>query len=135
MKNNRFQYWIWFGLILTSLPIILTLWKLRGVAPPNEALTTTFKTVVSRGELLLICLSFLGANLGDLFKEECEKGWLSLMLKSITFILSLFAIYSFGEINTNIAFNKDFAFSTSITIFICSILICVVSILTPRKTN
>lgn len=135
MKNNRFQYWIWFGLIMTSLPVIFTLWKLRGVAPPEESLTVTFKTVISRGELLLISLSFLGANLGDLFKEEGEIEWLSLMLKSITFILSLFAIYSFGEINTNEAFNKDFAFSTSLAIFICSIIICLVSVLTPRKAN
>lgn len=135
MKNSRFQYWIWFGLIFTSLPIILTLWKLRGVAPSSESLFFTFKNVISRGELLLICLSFLGANLGDLFKEECERSWLSLMLKAITFLLSLFAIYSFGEINTNLSFNKDFAFSTSITIFFCSILICIVSVLTPRKVN
>ena len=87
MKNNRFQYWIWFGLILTSFPIILTLWKLRGVASIDEPLISTIKRVVSRGELLLVCLSVLGANLGDLFKEECEKKWLSVMLKAITFYL------------------------------------------------
>ena len=135
MKNNRFQYWIWFGLILTSFPIIMTLWKLRGVASIDEPLISTIKRVVSRGELLLVCLSVLGANLGDLFKEECEKKWLSIMLTAITFLLSSFAIYSFAVINTNLDFNKDFAFSTSSSIFFCSILICIVSTLIPRKTS
>ena len=135
MKNSRLLYWILFGLILTSFPIIMTSWKLRGVASIDETLISTIKRVVSRGELLLVCMSFLGANLGDLFKEECENGWLSLMLKAITFFLSLFAIYSFGEINTNLDFNKDFAFSTSLSIFFCSILICIVSVLVPRKTS
>lgn len=135
MKNSRFQYWIWFGLIFTSFPVIMTLWKLRGIAPSGEGIITTFQNVISRGELLLICLSILGANLGDLFKEKCENERLVFLWQSITFLLSLFAIFSFGEINTNQAFDKDYAFNTSLVIFVCTIIICVTSTLSPRKEN
>jgi cobalamin synthase len=133
MNNGRFQYWIWFGLIFTIFPIILTVWKLRGVAPDDSTLLMTIKAVISRGELMLVSLSILGANLGDLFKEECKNRTIGYTIQAITFLLCLFAIGSFSEINTNLEIKKDFAFHTSVTIFICSVLISSVSVFIPRK--
>lgn len=133
MRNGRIHYWLWFGLVLTTLPLILTFWKLRGVCSNDKAMMDTFKEVVSRGELLLVCLSLLGVNLGDLFKEECNDKTTGFTLLATTFILCLFAIYSFGEINTNSNLDKNYALTTSIVIFLCSIVVCLISIFIPRK--
>lgn len=132
MENGKFHYWLWFGLALTTLPLILTFWKLRGVAILETTWKTTFVTVISRGELLLVCLSLLGANLGDLVKDECVNKLTGFTLKGATIFLCLFAVYSFGEINTNTEINIDFAYNTSITMFICSVVICLISNLVKR---
>ncbi|MGA9407397.1 MAG: hypothetical protein WBW71_09730, partial [Bacteroidota bacterium] len=71
MKPNRFNYWIWFGLVLTALPLIVAVWIVIGESAQETTIIVAFKGVISRGELLLVCLSILGANLGDLFKDEC----------------------------------------------------------------
>ncbi len=133
MTNGRLHYWVWFGLILTTLPLILTFWKLRGIAPPNTNWYETFKLVISRGELLLVCLSLLGVNLGDLFKDECSNKTTGFTLVGATIFLCLFAVYSFGEINTNSSIDKDFASNTSIIMFVCSVAICLVSNFTQRN--
>lgn len=133
MKNSRFQYWIWFGLLFTIFPIFFTIWKLRGVAPDSTTLSMTFKSVIARGELMLVSLSILGANMGDLFKDECLNKTSGYTVQAVTFLLSLFAIGSFSEINTNIALKEGFAYNTSLTIFICSIIISLISIFIPRK--
>nr|WP_294996009.1 hypothetical protein [uncultured Sediminibacterium sp.] len=133
-KNGRIHYWLWFGLILTSLPLILTYWKLRGIAVPTTSWIDTFKEVVSRGELLLVCLSLLGVNLGDLFREKCNDETTGFTLLAATFILCLFAIYSFGEINTNGNLDKSYALNTSLVVFLCCICVCLISLFTPRKT-
>ena len=126
MKNGKIHYWLWFGLILTTLPLVLTFWKLRGVAP-ETSWHDTFKLVIARGELLLVCLALLGANLGDLFKDECSNRTTGFTFMGATIFLCLFAVYAFGEINTNMNIDKDFACTTSIIMFICSVVICIIS--------
>jgi hypothetical protein len=135
MNNGKIHYWLWFGLILTTLPLVLTFWKLRGVASPETTWYDTFKLVIARGELLLVCLSLLGVNLGDLFKDEYPNRTTGFTLMGATIFLSLFAVYAFGEINTNANIDKDFACNTSILMFVCSVAICLVSNFIPRTTK
>ncbi len=135
MKPNRFNYWIWFGLVLTALPLIVAVWIVIGESAQETTIIVAFKGVISRGELLLVCLSILGANLGDLFKDECLNKNLGLMLKALSFILSLLAISSFGVINTNSNFSKDIIWTTSVWMFYCSVAICLVSSFSPRKRD
>ena len=135
MSNGKIHYWLWFGLILTTLPLALTFWKLRGVAIPEVTGYDTFQLVIARGELLLVCLSLLGVNLGDLFKDECANRTTGFTLVGATIFLCLFAVYAFGEINTNLNIDKNFACNTSIIMFICSVVICLVSNFIQRNTK
>jgi uncharacterized membrane protein len=132
MKREKLHYWLWFGLILTTIPIIFTYWKLRGVRH-TEPSYCTLVSVLSNGELLLVCLALLGANLGDLFRDQAINKNAGFTLLAMTFVLCLFAIFSYGEINTNDEIDSIYAFNTSIVTFVCSSVVCLVSILTPRR--
>jgi hypothetical protein len=133
MKNDRFHYWLLFGFILTVLPLLLTSLKLYGTAAEGVTWWSLFKQVASGGELLVVSLALLGTNLGDLFKNECSSPLANLYMRGLSFIICLPVIYFFSEINSNPNFSKEYAFNLSITFFAISIIVCIISLFTPRK--
>jgi len=134
-KKNNFQYWIWFGFVLTMIPIAFSVWKSYGVSADDKELLVVIKNAISNGELMLVSLSLLGANLGELFKKECKKKSIGFLFIGISFTLCLFAISAFGEISVNKDLDEDYAFKSSLLLFILTVIICVISIFIPKKED
>jgi len=128
------NHWFWFGLIITIAPIIFGIWKLKGIET-QLSIWGAFAKVIQNGELLLVCMALLGVNIGELIKEETE--WKKVMTALIGFsiIMSLFVTYSFAEINVSSNMDTDYVVTTSRTLFLSTLGICIASIILPKKNR
>src|ERR1035437_6915819 len=133
MNNNRFQYWIFFGFIFTIIPIVVTLIIIKGSTEGGITWSNAFKEAIAKGELFLVCISLLGANIGDLIKEECKNTNSRNMFIGITIVLFFIAVSLFAAINTNSKFDKELSFNSSLLSLVCSFIICLISSFIPRK--
>jgi uncharacterized membrane-anchored protein len=128
-KNNRLQYWLFYGFIFTILPIFFACWSIKGAALNNN--TTWFESfhvAIAKGELLLVSVSLLGTNFGDLLKANMIKPSIRGPFLFASVILLLWSSYTFSVINTTNTIAPDFAFDTSKYIFSGSVVICLLSI-------
>lgn len=134
MKNSRFHYWLFFGFILTVLPLLLACTYLY-ISRTDLNLTwwDMVKKVSAGGALHLVSLSLLGANLGDLFKDECSWPVLGLYLKAASIFLSFALMFFFCMVFVNPTTDNDSAFHLSIGFFIMGIIVCLISLFAPRK--
>jgi hypothetical protein len=98
----------------------------------NYSLATNVIHSISKGELLLVCMSILGVNIGELLKEDTRLYKTKISLIASSFFIGLFTTYSFAEISTNNQISSAAVASTSFWTFIATILICLGSILLPK---
>lgn len=132
---NRFVYWLWFGLGLSILPIGISFWILCATNP-NLSYTENFSSSICKGELLIICTAILGVNIGDLFREPNHPKWnpLKFSLVGASILVSIFAgaIYIYTSVSKE-PMSKYLITNTSIILLVVSLVICISSILLPKR--
>lgn len=132
-KKSRFLVWIIFGLLLSVLPIAVSILYLIGLDTTGITWSQAFFKIISKGELLLVCFSLLGANIADLLNNECSNKLAHNSLIGFSAFLCFAMIFLFPVISTNHAFDKDISFNVSWIFLILSTIMCTVSLLTERK--
>ena len=93
---ERFIYWIFFGLILAILPVLIS-FMISIIVEPKNYLFNDWIEAVSKGELFIICSALLGINLGDL-SREAPSPWFKLfhfLLVAFSVILAMFTLAIF----------------------------------------
>jgi hypothetical protein len=92
-----------------------------------------FYKVISKGELLLVCFSILGANVADLLNSECSNSLAQKTLIGFSLFLCFAMIFLFPVISTNQTFDEDISFNVSWIFLVLSTVMCSISLLTERK--
>lgn len=127
------QHWLWFGLILSFIPLLCTVWLLY---EPNTQVSSIIKKVTSHGEVLLICLSTLGAGMGELYKNTKKRIFIKPTLVGASLCLSLFCIFAYASVyngtNMNISLEN---LSTSENVLFATIALSVSILIVTTKGN
>jgi len=89
------QHWLWFGLFLSFVPLLCTVWLLYD---PNEQISSILEKITSHGEVILICLSTLGAGMGELVKNTKRRAFINTTLMGASLSLSLFCIFAYASV-------------------------------------
>lgn len=93
---ERFIYWIFFGLIMAILPVLIS-FTITILVKPHDYLFNDWIEAVSKGELFIICSALLGVNLGDLSREAPSRRFklFHFLLVAISVILAMFTLALF----------------------------------------
>lgn len=132
-KKSRFLLWIIFGLLLSILPIAVSIIYLIGFDTSGITWSAAFFKILSKGELLLVCFSLLGANIADLLYNECTNKLAHISLIGFSSFLCFAMIFLFPVISTTQTFDKNISFNVSWIFLILSAVMCTISLLTERK--
>lgn len=132
-KKSRFLVWLIFGLLLSILPITASIFYLIGLDTTGMTWGQAFYKVISKGELLLVCFSILGANVADLLNNECSNSLAQKTLIGFSLFLCFAMIFLFPVISTNQTFDKNISFNVSWIFLVLSTVMCSISLLTERK--
>ena len=131
---NRILYWFWFGLSLSLFPVVLTFWKLNGINQSTSWLEN-LSQAISSGQLLLVCMSILGVNIGELLQTNTNWKKMQLSLTASSFFIALFTTYSFAEINTNPEISLGYTVSTSFWMLFATVSVCLSSFMLPKSES
>ncbi|AGA89700.1 hypothetical protein Thimo_0865 [Thioflavicoccus mobilis 8321] len=124
----KLSHWLWFGLILSILPIIFTAWKLSG--SPKPITMPLHYYVISHGELLLICMSTLGGAIGEIITKPTGWRLTRLWIVGTAVSLALFSAYSYSEAFSQ-SITAEHTFFTSALTFAFSLLTAVSALILP----
>lgn len=128
-KFKIISVWLWFGLILSLVPIFLVIWKL--------CYTTQFPTIyqagvysIKNGELLLLSIAAIGASMGELFKGDTKYKTTRIWIAGFGLVLFLFATMSYDGIRE---VKLDKLVSTSIVVFFSMIAVTLAILILPKN--
>ena len=94
-KKSSFLVWLIFGLLLSILPITASIFYLIGLDTTGMTWGQAFYKVISKGELLLVFFSILGANVADLLNSECSNSLAQKTLIGFSLFLCFAMIFFF----------------------------------------
>jgi len=91
-------------------------------------------SILSKGELLIICSTILGVNIGELSTDSVQLRWkpLKIVLVALSIILSLFTLGAYVAVTVLADKTNGMALDSSIVFLLATIVICVSSIALPK---
>lgn len=127
---RKLSHWLWFGLGLSLLPLGFVAWKIMGHSPNMS--NGVLEQVISHGELLLICMSTLGAAIGELISKETK--WLTVRtwITGAALFLALFAAFSYSEAATS-KLDIKLLYTTSVNTFYATLIVAISSLILPSR--
>ncbi len=127
---TKLSHWLWFGLLLSLLPIAFNIWML--LSKNQLQYIETFEKAISHGELLLICMSTIGVALGELIVKETDWKIAKIQIAGFTVLLALFTVFSFSQASRNVVVSS-YVFETSIYTFCAAVLVSISSLILPER--
>ena len=98
---ERLIYWLFFGLALAILPVLIT-FTIIMLQHPAYTLFHGWAESISKGELLIISSALLGINLGDLSREPPAPSFrlFHFFLIGVSVVLAMFTVAVYVFIST-----------------------------------
>lgn len=121
------QHWLWFGLGMSFLPIVFTVWKLYDA---NNSVHDILISVTSHGEVLLICMSTLGVGMGELIKNTKRRKAINTSLIALAMFLAFFCVFAFSEASTT---TPAYFFKTSTNVLFATIAVTISTLIATTK--
>jgi len=131
---ERLSVWIWFGFLLSLLPLVYNTWRLAD-QDSHMLFLDILKNVISHGELLLICISTIGAAIGELIRKETKWKIIKICLGGIALLVFFFAAMAFTDITFSQSITRDTIFVTSRNILIATMIISISAMLLPKSEH
>lgn len=132
------SYWLLFSLLMSLAPMALNVYLLQS-SSGNLLFSDAIVSVLSGGELLILCLALLGASIGELFRNADRNRILPVWVLGLAVLIFMFAAGFFvdmsgAKISGNVK-GRDDVLIMSFGVLFTSTMICISSILITSSTN
>lgn len=126
----KISYWLWFGLILALIPLIISVWQFLETNEFTKACILSSK----EGELLLVNIAGIGTTLGELIKEDYNDALLKVWIGGFGVMLFCFATWAYNSVKFG-DLNEVYIFNTSLSVSVGMGLVALATIVLPKRKD